>query len=176
MEGVWSSLWLLYSWRDYHYAIVKTSKNKEKIIKENVARSLSCGNPKIFWSQIQKINKSKNFSVDEIDGKRGVDACNIFKEKYKSLYNENSSCLDNILSECNVAINKECSTKLNNNPNHLHQITISMVKNAVSNLKRGKTDILNNIFSDSFIEAPTILYEFLANIYTIIIKHGIWNL
>ena len=50
-----------------------------------------------------------------------------------------------------------------------------MVKNAVSNLKRGKTDILNNIFSDSFIEAPTILYEFLANIYTIIIKHGISN-
>ena len=99
----------------------------------------------------------------------------MYLKKNMSLYNENSSCLDNILSECNVAINKECSTKLNNNPNHLHQITSSMVKNAVSNLKRGKTDILNNIFSDSFIEAPTILYEFLANIYTIIIKHGISN-
>ena len=70
--------------RDYHYAIVKTLKNKEKIIKETVARSLSCGNPKTFWSQIQRINKSKNFSVDEVDGEKGVDACNVFKEKYKS--------------------------------------------------------------------------------------------
>ena len=77
------------------------------------------------------------------------------------MYNENSSCLDNILSECNVAINREFSTNLNNYLNYLHQITSSMVKNAVSNLKHGKSDTLNNKFSDSFIEFPTIFMVFL---------------
>ena len=93
----------------------------------------------------------------------------MYLKKINSLYDENFSCLDNILSECNAEINRECFTNLNNNP-YYYQLNS---QKCFTDLKRGKSDTLDNIFSDSFIEAPTIFYQFLANIYTIIVKHGI---
>ena len=109
-----------------------------------------------------------------IDGKKGIDACNVFKDKYKTLYNqENEGSLYNLLSKTKANITHTCQKCSYNDNSHLHHVTPSMVNGAVKLLKRGKKDDANNIFSDAFIEAPKKLYLYISFLYTIMLHHGL---
>ena len=157
--------------KDYHSAIAVTKNYSNKIIRQNVAESLINNNPKYFWNAINKINKTERSFVNIIDGLTGIDACNVFRDKYFELYNKNFSCLDKCLSECDIDVINKC-TNIENNNNHLHQITSDMVKCSVKTLKRSTADTVDDVYSDSFIEAPDVLFNYLASLYTLMLRHG----
>ena len=50
-----------------------------------------------------------------------------------------------------------------------------MVTKAIAKLKSDTSDTLNKIYSDSFIDAPDILLNLFASIYTFMLSHGISN-
>jgi len=83
--------WVAYMRRrtraDYHKAIKAIKTNKDKIIREKVAQSLSNSNHNQFWKNINKLKPSTKTANNVIDGKCGINACNIFKDKYEKLYN-----------------------------------------------------------------------------------------
>ena len=119
----------------YHLAINWIKKYQDKIIRDNVAKFLMSYDSKLFWNNKLKINNNNNKAcVNKIDGERGVGACNVFRNKYKTLYNENSSCLDDILLNFNQDINNKCSFIPGNNGEHLHQVTYSMLNKAIAKL------------------------------------------
>ena len=114
--------------REYHNAITFAKNNEQKFIKDTIATSLLESNPKSFWSHIRKIDKRNKLITDNIDGRTGMDACNVFKDKYNQLYNENHCCMDEILTQFNNSVKNECTNNVGNNSYHLHEITSFMVK------------------------------------------------
>ena len=47
-----------------------------------------------------------------------------------------------------------------------------MVRKAINRLNKGKGDVSDLVFTDSFINAPLILNEFLAKIFSAMLSHG----
>ena len=101
---------------------------------------------------------------------------NIFKEKYKSLYNEQQAgTLSQTLLETKAEIAKSCKDCKHGNNSHLHYITPAMVQRAVRLLNRGKKDDSFNVYTDGFIEAPKKLSVYIAFLLTIMLRHGLSN-
>lgn len=161
---------------NYHQAIKITRHNKSNFVRGNVAQRLVKGNQKYFWREVGSIYSNPNPKTNEIDGKHGIDACNIFKDKYESLYNEqNRGSLTEILLQTQNNIVKTCKKCIGNTGLHLHHITPQMVKHAIHSLNRGKRDDGRDIYTDAFLEAPDKLYVYLAFLFTIMLRHGMTN-
>ena len=125
----------------YHAAVKNVKRNKDRIIKQKTANSLNDSNPLKFWANISKMKSSKNSASSVIDGCKGQHACKAFKNKYSVLYNNNPSQeLADIHMSINKGIHDRCATIQCRNikDKHLHTITNSMVKSAVSKLKYGQ--------------------------------------
>ena len=89
--------------KKYHSAIKYVKTNENLILREEIATSLHNNDPKNFWQKINKLTLNNNKESRIIDGKSGLGACNIFRDNYNELYNENP---DNNLLDflCNMGI------------------------------------------------------------------------
>ena len=156
----------------YHKSIKDNTNLQNNIIKINVASNLMTCNSRLFWREINKITRNENNDgVVPIDGKIGIEACNLFRDKYRELYNKTSQ-YDIMHKRCCDMIQDNCNNT-NNIPNaHLHMVNAIMVKNAVKHLNKGKKDESNLLYSDAIIEAPDELYVHLANLFTIMLRHS----
>ena len=157
--------------RDYHDAIKYVRSSENVILRDKVASSLCDNNPKKFWKLIKELTPSNDVRCDEVDGCSGVEACNIFKNKYKSLYNECSDKdLGGFLLDIESEIDEKCGS--GNSFNHLHSITSNMIKKAVTKLNKGKRDTHEYLFTDSFINGPSNLFSSLAGLFSAMLSHG----
>ena len=97
--------------------------------------------------------------------------CEIFKEKYESLYNcvsYDASEMDEIEANINHLINnttKGCC--------YSHIISVQDVKKAVKKLKAGKSDGVHQSMSDYLINASERFYVLLSMVLNSLIVHGI---
>ena len=159
----------------YHMAVKDAKKEKDNILKGQAAKSLCNKDSKLFWKNISKLKKCDNLVSAVFDGKRGSDACDAFREKYKSLFNSNpSSNLQTTEKEINEGIRDKCCNNLSNNDknNHLHSIDKYMVKNAIGKLKHGQYDDNSEIMSDGVIYGTDRLFTLLALLLTMMLRHG----
>ena len=65
----------------------------------------------------------------------------------------------------------KCNKNLCNIVNE-HKVTVNVVKNAISKLKKGKDDEVFDMYSDHFINAPDSFHFALSQIITCMLKHG----
>ena len=159
---------------DYHGAVKDLKSNQDRIINNKVAKSLKNSNPKFFWREINHLNYSVKNSSQIIDGKKNADVSEIFKTKYEQLYNKDKNdSLNDILQLCCTNIEGICVDRESNIiGSHLHCINFDMIKKAVKRLKSSKKEVINDIFSDALLQGSSKLFEYLAIMYTIMLRHG----
>ena len=156
---------------NYHVAVKNLKASQDFCIKEKIANALNNGSSKIFWQEINKISKNNKVRPCEVDGSVGIDACNVFKNKYYNLYNEApDENLVEFLNNMEIEIERACVGS--STSSHLHVISDEMVKKAIGKLNKGKGDVSDLVFTDSFINAPLIVYEFLAKVFSSMLLHG----
>ena len=158
---------------EYHKAIRYIKKNKNKMIRDKVARSLNDANSNQFWTNISKLKSSKDNNNDVIDGKTGIDACNIFKSKYEKLYNNTNrdNELGGIVAQTYEQMNCQC-IGVGNSSCHLHSVTVKHVSDAIKKLRSGQLDDNTCLISDCLIYGTHRLYAMLSFLFTIMIRHG----
>ena len=70
----------------YHRAVKNCIHEKDLFVKNKVYNCIKDTDPKNFWSEIKKISKRRIGVPSIIDGKKGVEAGNAFRDKYQKLY------------------------------------------------------------------------------------------
>ena len=161
----------------YHRAVKARIQNAKEIVRNKVRDSASESDPRRFWMEVSKINKSKKEGVSVIDGQVGEHACNAFRNKYERLFNANpSKNLASVVDDISDKIaNKCCNSQSDNCNHHMHKISICMVKKAVSKLKQNQSDPQCNIVSDCLLNGSDKLFTLLAILFSIMIRHGYQN-
>ena len=128
-------------------------------------------NTQDFWNLVSTIKgKSHRLPnvVDNVKGSREI--CEIFKDKYESLYkcvSYEASKMNEIEANINHLINnttKGCC--------YSHIISVQDVKKAVKKLKTGKSDGVHQSMSDYLINASEKFYVLLSVVLNSLI-HGI---
>ena len=157
--------------QEYHKSVVNLKSNNDIMLKDKIAILLHDNEPKNFWREINKIT-NKRININTIDGVTGVDVCSIFQRKYEELYNEAPiQDLKIFINKINSDINESCCGH-GNSTNHLHSVSSIMVKDAIKKLNKGKGDVSDIFSTDSFINAPDNLCDYLALLFTSMLTHG----
>ena len=91
----------------------------------------------------------------------------MFSDKYSMLYN--SVLYD---TEEMKRIESEVLSRVQRGSNNNYCITVQDVVNAVTDLKLGKSDGSEGLFSDHFINGTRKLYVFLSILFTLFLCHG----
>ena len=151
----------------YHKARKQAVKNKDIISSKNLVQSLKDESSKDFWSKVKrcKVNVSNVANcVDDCRGEKEI--CNIFKNKFKALYNSvsfDANDMQELKNELDTCI-------VNSNDNYT--ITSNDVSIAIKKLKIGKNDSWLPHTSDNIIHGTYVLHEYLSVLFNIMIIHG----
>ena len=108
----------------YHDSIKYIKRNKDNILKSQIAYSLKFKRYTEFWKEVRKLKASKGVVSSIIDNKVGIsDILQLFQEKYESLYNEfdKFSNFDVLKSD----IDKKCRY---NKCNFAHSFNFELIK------------------------------------------------
>jgi hypothetical protein len=136
-----------------------------KAIIENDNRSL--------WSEISKVRgKSKLCANIVDDAHEPDDIAKLFANNFKEVYNVVSyeqNKMDEIVVDLNSRISHNCTQGHCYNK---HTTNIKQVKDAVKQLKRGKTDGDLGHTSDHIIHGTERLYTSLSMLYSCMVTHG----
>ena len=107
-----------------------------------------------------------------MDGCTGTDEIsNIFKDKYENLYNSvgyQSQDLEKLTKDIEQRINDGCPTSTN----HVHNISVKEVKDAITLLKSGKKEE-NCLYSDHFKAGSHRLIVTITLLFNCMLVHGI---
>ena len=155
----------------YHEAINFIKKNKDWIVKLNIANALKYKNYSDFWKEIRNIKGVNNgCSVNIIDNVIGdVNISNLFKERYDRLYNE----FDNDFDSFNVLYDDINCICCSNKCKFSHNVTADDVKFSIKNLKLEQKDPIHQVFSNNLINGSSSLFFHLAMVFQLMINHGI---
>ena len=159
----------------YHQAIKKCLGDEKNVIRNKISDNLKHSDSKQFWNTISKLNRKKNNACVMIDDKVGNEACNVFHDKYKNLYNKNPSVKINDIQE---SIRSDIMTKCircDDDKVHMHVVVNGMVKEGVKRLKSSQYDEHSKLMSDSIICGSDKLFVILSVLYTIMLRHGYSN-
>ena len=153
----------------YKYAIRRVKRRRETIIREKIGASLSTNNSGDFWYQIKRLKHTKlgqsHSNSTVIDGfTSDSDISNCFASKLGSVLN---SCAaedrDSILVDIKSSLTSQDLADI--------EITPSMVADAMSCLKRFKSDG-TPVSSNHLLYAAPALTNFLWSFFTAILRHG----
>ena len=144
------------------------------MIRDKVARSLNDSNQ--FWNNINKLKLRKDKTSNVIDGKSGIDACDIFRDKYEKLYNTTHTDdeLGGTIKQTYDQISCQC-IGVGNSLHHLHSVTVQHISDALMKIKSGQRDDNTHLISDCLIYGTHRLHVMLALLFTIMIRHGYSN-
>ena len=154
----------------YHNEIRKIRKDKENIVKQRVADSMLSESGRDFWGEIKKIRKKGGGYCGAIDGCTDTAAiAELFADNYRDLYttvpydrddmmritrevNSLLSALDALPADCTFLVDE--------------------VKQAVTQMKRGKSDGCSSLTSDHIINAGDDLLHHLSGLFSAFCIHG----
>lgn len=112
----------------YQWAVKLIKNNREMIIRDKVANPFNNASGYQFWNNINKL-KTCNSNVNEIIyGKSGIDACNVFKNKYENVHNRATRDVElgGIVPGTHTRICRECKSR-ENSPDHLNSVTVKHI-------------------------------------------------
>ena len=121
-----------------------------------------------FWKDVKNRkdrNKPTAVTIDDANTIHGI--CDLFADKYKTLYNSVSYDPSDM-----VVLLNSIERDMRYNGFVLCRISMIEVKKAVSELKRGKTDGQMTQQSDHLINGTPLLFEKLAQLFSAMIAHG----
>ena len=157
----------------YHYALRFVKANKDRISSEKMASALSNNSSRAFWSEVNKVKQVKKLIpniVDDCTGK--TDIGNLFKEKYKNLYNCVSYCskdMNQLKNDVNINIKNSCNV---GKCKYSHQISIDDIVKGISHIKPGKTDGDVGHCSDHILNGTHLLHNYLSILFNSMLCHG----
>ena len=161
---------MAWSRRKYHLA-VKSAKRLAKSMRErDLLEAAENGDRSLMEEFRKSINKKKSAQVvpESLDGAVGHE--NIleqFRYVYESLHNSagTQGGVQEIKNKLQDIIKASDSKEV-------EKITSSLVKEACTKMKPGKTDVSEGFTSDIFLHAPDILFDYLAGVFQSYLFHG----
>lgn len=153
----------------YHYAIRRTKRSEEQIVRDRLAHALVSNKNRDFWREVKRIRANKltyNYAIDGINSPNEI--AQLFGEKYSELY----SCVSydhSDMASINDSLDKNLSAS-----GFISDIIItpSEVKSAVSKMKCDKGDVDNILSSDHFVHACDDLFVHISFLFTGLVTHG----
>ena len=148
-------------------------RNQDELSAERMAEALDQNRSRDLWAEVRRVqgkSHTQSRMVDEVEGESEV--CDLFKEKYESLYNSVSydeNEMKMFIQQVSAGVSR---CKLNICCNH-HTMYVSDVRNAVRKLKCGKSDVNPMLSSDNFIHACTDLYVHLSLLLNMMFLHSV---
>ena len=156
----------------YHYAIRKVKKEHIRLRNIRMGEAVADNNDRLLWNEVKKISSTNNKLPTAMDGCTDTDEIsNIFAGKYENLYNSvgyQSQDLERLTKDIEQRIQSGCPT----NANHVHNISVKEVKDAVALLKSGKKEE-NCLYSDHFKAGSHRLIVILTLLFNSMLTHGI---
>ena len=149
----------------YHLQIRKNKKAAE-VLKRNALLDACINGKGDIFSEIRKMRKAPVAVVNSIDGVT-KDIPQHFASIYSRLYNSVNEREE--LNALYAAIDSQVS---NADISEVSKISTDVVREAVSHLKKNKTDPLFKFTSDCLSNAPSILFEHLATVFRSWLIHG----
>ena len=154
----------------YHYAVRRCKKLADSVRAHNLFEAAQQGDIDLLkeMKKIQGGKKQHAACPDNIDDTNGsAQICDMFKAVYEELYNSAGSeeAMNEIKEKLNSIIGQESMSDVN-------KVTGSVVKEACSRMKPGKTDVSESFTSDILLHAPDNLFECLAVIFRSFLVHG----
>ena len=151
---------------EYHRAIKELKKEKDEIVKDRLSIELCDGDSRKFWNSVNKLKRGNEDSSIVIKGKSGKDACDVFKNKYQSLYNQlgRDDAYHEALDSTNKKIVKTCKCNIRSNDNHFHSVTVNNIISAVNSMKKGQYDENAKQYSDALINGTQKLCVILSKV------------
>lgn len=154
----------------YHKAVKFLKREHDKIRMEKMAESLVNNNHRNMWKEVRKIKGKNNYLSSCIDDCMSDDGiCNLFASKYGNIYNSvpydtvEMSELKNDINQ--MLYNDEFCTE--------YVINTNDVIKAVKNVKHGKDDGTEGLYSDHIIHGCHRLFTLLSLVYSSMLVHGI---
>jgi exonuclease III len=154
----------------YHKAVKLLKHQHNKIRMEKMAEALVENNQRNMWKEVRKIKGKNSYlpsCVDDCMTDEGI--CNLFAGKYSNIYNSvpyDASEMSDLKSDI--------ATLLKNNSNCTdYVINTNDVIAAVKNVKLGKDDGTEGLYSDHIINGCHRLYTMLGLLYTSMLVHGL---
>ena len=157
----------------YHYAVRYIKRNADVISANRLAEGMVSSKNKSFWNEVRRVKRTQTqlpSSVDNVTGETEI--CHLFSKKYQTLLNSVSYNMDemkSILQDIDNDISTSCKQQ------HCysnHNVSSSMVKEAIKQLKANKGDGNDGCQSDHFIHGTDKLYDMLSTLLTVMLKHG----
>ena len=158
---------MLYSKRQYKYAIRRLKRANQKIQNDKYVESIISGGVNIF-KEIRKHRGSvKNFS-SRIDNQVGADnIAREFSDIYSKLYNQHVNGAELADTSASVSASLGSWSMID-----ADRITVDVVREALKKMKNNKSDAQFNIQSDCLTQGPDLLVEHLTNLLKCFVVHG----
>ena len=157
----------------YHLAIRKVNRDKAIHIATHMTNTFRGKDDKSFWKSVKKVNKSNASLPSTVDNVQGTEnISNLFAEKYNDLYNSvsyNSEDMSSILSDLESQITTKCNVR---SCSFKHCVDVSMVQEAIKELKPNKHDGNHFSYSNHFINGTEKLNALLSLLITSMLCHG----
>ena len=163
---------------NYHYKLRALRKNKQNKTKLSVSKTMLRNSSATYWKSTRAIRKHNYNTTQMIDGISGdSNIANIFRRKYKSLFNSVESSDKEIADlsqriQSAVTAECECTIKTFDESNHCHEICRTGVSKAVAKLKSDKISDNGLVYSNNFINGRSLLYKSLSILFSSMIYHG----
>ena len=156
---------------EYHRAVRRVKRDRDKITANIMASSLSSNDRRDLWSECRKINRAKKPTPSSMNSVSGDDnIASVFARNYDSLYSSVSyNPLD--MRSLERGIDDRIAHSCNEHQcyDH-HSVDVTDLRKAVSLLKAGKSDGV--LSTDHIIKAPDELLVHFSFLFTLMIKHG----
>ena len=153
----------------YHRAVKKVIRESDMVKMEKMAEALSKNNYRDLWKEVKKIKGRNRTCTNCIDGHSDdADICDVFQNKYEELYN----CVHYDVQEVED-LKREIDAELNHQLNSDFVICINDVKEAIANLKLGKSDGEEGLVSDHFINGTMQLQVLITCLFNCMLVHGV---
>ena len=152
--------------RRYKYAVRRVRRKEEYLKRTRLAEALLNDPNRNFWSEVRRfVGHHKSVPTSAVDGVSGPEnIANLWCSHFKQLYNTvDGSASTDLLSALDSGISHD----------ELDRISISaeVIEVAIGKLKRGKSDG-DTLMSNHIIEAPSSICQFLARLFTSMLRHG----
>jgi hypothetical protein len=158
----------------YKHAVKALKREQDTQISQKMATSLQSQNKRDFWKEVKRIGGKFQSVVNVIDDEYGNDnISNAFADKYCELYNSvpfDKNIMAKILNKLSSQISDECLSKKCYSS---HVIEVSDVIDSMEKLKARKSDGINNLKSDAFINGCHSLFTHISLLFSALLRHGV---
>ena len=155
--------------RGYHYAVRAIKQQDAHLRKYKFLQSLLKGD-RHFHKEVKKYKGVKSRASTTVNSCFGDEnIAETFAKEYKSLFN---SC--NYDSDFHTKFRDQISCAIDTSNASMSDIKLysADIQNAISHIKRNKSDGVFNLFSDNFVNAPVSLMDHLAALLNLCLSHG----